>query len=241
MNKFSPLWIASVGLFGTQALFAGDYKLVSGQGIPVCEAYRRNLEPRHDVEPMACERQYAPSIHGFSSPNWKKLDLSSHFELLRKAWVYLQENNDSPQGMKLSDEEIEKDAAANLKGMAAAHLMELYVARLDLVGDGKLHKVLALRQEGCGPVQLSGHITRLFVLDSAGKDIDKTVPQSWNSYYNATIEMYQGQPYLESYTADDNWQTLLTGSGVLTVSRFGRDGGSPVCEVSWAPGMIAQK
>src|ERR1700680_4925440 len=31
---------------------AGQYKLIQGSGLPVCEAYRRNFESRHESEPM---------------------------------------------------------------------------------------------------------------------------------------------------------------------------------------------
>ena len=70
-----------------QIPFAGEYKLATGQGKPICNAYRENLEPRHDDEPMACECRYDAPIRGFSSPDWRKLDVASNIELLRKGWV----------------------------------------------------------------------------------------------------------------------------------------------------------
>src|ERR1700761_4421018 len=73
---------------------AGEYALTDGQGIAVCEAYRKNFEPRHDVEPMACERHYSPAIPGFSAVPWHRLDLTKHFQLYREAEINLATNVD---------------------------------------------------------------------------------------------------------------------------------------------------
>ena len=66
-----------------EARSAGTYELVTGDHENVCEAYRRNFEPRHESEPMACERRFDPKIPGFSRANWTKLNLNDHFDLNR--------------------------------------------------------------------------------------------------------------------------------------------------------------
>ena len=75
----------------------------------------------------------------------------------------------------------------------------------------------------------------------ACKNIDTTVPEIWNTYSNATIEIFNGRPYLESYMADDNWGELLTGSGSLSVLQFTADGTAEVCEVTWTPNSAGLK
>jgi hypothetical protein len=174
----AALLFALLSVFGPKASMAGEYKLIEGEGKPVCEAYRNNLEPRSDSRPMACDRQYDPSIQGFSSPEWRELDLSTHFELYRNAWIYMQEHNDSPQGMKLSNDQVRRFASSRLQRRANSKNVHLYAAQPDLVHDGKLRKVLAVREDGCGPDQIPGtHITRLFVLDPSGETSSRRYPK----------------------------------------------------------------
>jgi hypothetical protein len=220
----------------SSAAIAGTYQLTLGQGRDVCETYRKNLTPHRETTPMACERQYDPALPGFTAPRWQPLDWRTHLELLSKARIYLQEHNSFVTAMKLSDAEVERDTPEHLKGWAQMNHVELRTADLDLVGDGKRWKVLAMSEDGCGAHRLPGsRITRLFILNGAGTDIDTTVPRSWNDYYNATVELYRGQPYVEFYAADDNWGKLLTGAGELDILRFTPAGVARVCALSWKP------
>ena len=218
------------------AAVAGTYQLTLGQGREVCEAYRKNLTPHREAAPMACERHYDPALPGFSAPRWQPLDWRTHLELLSKARIYLQQHNSFVSAMKLSDAEEERDTPEHLRGWAQTNHVELRTADLDMAGDGRRWQVLAMSEDGCGPHRLPGsRITRLFILNRAGTDIDTTVPRSWNDYYNATVELYRGQPYVEFYAADDNWGKLLTGRGELDILRFTPDGSARVCALAWQP------
>lgn len=219
----------------SSAVVAGTYQLTMGGGRDVCEAYRKSLEPHREAAPMACERQYNPAVPGFSAPRWRKLDPQTHLPLLSKARLYLQQHNSFVTAMKLSDAESERDSLLHLKTWVQANHVELRATDLDLSGEGRSHTVLAMTEDGCGPHPLPGsRITRLFVLNAAGTDIDTTVPRYWNDYYNATIELYRGRPYVEFYAADDNWGKLLTGNGALDVLRFTPEGVLRVCTFSWS-------
>lgn len=233
--------LSIVGPLMRHPAVAGDYTLIQGEGVPVCEAYRRNLEPRHEARPMACERRYDPSISGFMSPPWKELSLREHFDLYRKAWVYLQEHNTSPQGSKLSDQEIQA-ASRDLSGTAQAAGVRLFEAQVALTDDDRRYNVLAVREQQCGPHQSADQATtRLFVLNDAGTRIATDVPKIWNSYHNATIELYKQKAYLESYESDDDWGTLLTGSGVLHVRRLTHSGVVSVCAIKWTPASSLER
>ena len=232
VTKFAVL----LAVLHSGATVAGTYQLTLGQGRDVCEAYRKNLAPHREAVPMACERHYDPALPGFSSPGWQPLDWRSHLELLSRARIYLQEHNSFARAMQLSDAEVRRDTPEHLRGWAQMNHLELRTADLDLAGDGKRWKVLAMSEDGCGPHPLPGsRITRLFVLNPAGTDIDTGVPKSWNDYYNATLELYRGRPYVEFYAADDNWGKLLTGSGELDILRFTPGGVAKVCALSWSP------
>jgi len=108
-------------LNGTVAL-AGEYRLIEGMGLPVCEAYRRNFEPRHDSEPMACQRSYDPSIAGFASVPWKKLDLNEHFNLYQEAERYLATDVVSAQQSTVLSEDEARKISERLHGKAE-HLL----------------------------------------------------------------------------------------------------------------------
>jgi hypothetical protein len=97
LGRYRALVATSVFLFSGSA-WAGTYQLIAGSGKEVCEAYRRNFEPRKNPEPMACERRYDPNIRGFTAPKWTELDLQKHFDLFRKARIYIMENDNSPVG-----------------------------------------------------------------------------------------------------------------------------------------------
>lgn len=239
--------------------WAGTYQLVTGNGKEVCEAYKRNFEPRHDPVPMACERYYDPDIPGFARVHWISLDLKKHFELYKKTQVYLLRNDNSPQGAKLSDKEI-TEVSENLEPRAETWHVRLYLARLDLDGDGKLLNVLMVEQRGCGPnAKPTDETTKsnLFFLRSSLTDIDYNRQDNMNGWFeNATIEIYRGKPYIEVYAADDDWFHLLSGNGVLHVFQYERaaqiarefpqaearsDGPVKICEVQYLHNSTERK
>jgi hypothetical protein len=206
---------ASVG-----CVVAGEYALTDGQGIAVCEAYRKNFESRHDVEPMACERHYSPAIPGFSAIPWHRLDLTEHFQLYREAEINLATNVNGGQGTVVP----EKDAAEMEKALdskAISLRVELYVARLPLLGPAHPVNVLSVRELACGPnPKADVKISRLFVLNEAMTHIDLAKQEQFQGWgNNATLVIYKGELYLEAYRPDDNWGTLFTGNGSLSVYR----------------------
>jgi len=203
----------STFLATTAPVFAGQYVLDKGQGVEVCEAYKRNFESFNNATPMACERKYDPAIKGFSSPPWQKFDLQRHFELYKKAEIYRQRT--SGRLSKADAEEYISHAEERARGFKA----ELYFARFDLDGGGKLANVLAIREMTCGPHH-TGERTRLYVLNKTLTDIDYARQDSWGGWdYNATVELYQGRPYIEAYNPDDGWGNLCAKSGRFYVFR----------------------
>lgn len=202
-------------LFGIGLTFrpaiAGHYELVKGAGTRVCEAYKKNFEPRKDAEPMACERHYDPMIKGFASPHWRKLDPIVRFDLYKKATTYLWQDSLSPEDLKFATE--------HLTGRVENAHVGLFVSRLDLDGDGKYTNVLAVRELRCGPEPRPDmKITRLYALNDEMTDIDVRHQMSWDDWYNnATVNIYKGHVYFEHYEPEDNWGHLFSGVGTLSV------------------------
>ena len=231
--------------------WAGTYELITGGHKEVCQAYRRNFEPRHDPQPMACERRYDSGIPGFSAPKWTKLNLSDHLDLYRKTEIYLLRNDNSPQGMKLSDPDIMK-GTEDLAPSAETWHVQLFLARLDLTGDGQLLNILMVQRAGCGPDAKpsdTATISGLFFLNDSLTDIDYERQDNMNGWFeHATIEVYKGRPYIEAYSPDGGWLRLLTGNGVLHIFQYARaaqitrlfpqaevhgDGPIPACELKY--------
>jgi hypothetical protein len=193
---------------------AAYYKLIKGNNVDVCEAYKLNLNSFDNSIPMACERKYDPSIKGFSSVKWQKLDRKKYFNLYKKAEIYIE------GGWKgASNDEV----LQGIEGRAKYQEIELNISRLDLDNSGKLTNVLAVKDFNCGPNPsrtAAFRKTRIYILNDGLTDIDYKRQAHWeNSYNNTTIELYKGYPYIEHYEPDDNWGHLFTGDGRLFVMK----------------------
>ena len=129
--------------------------------------------------------------------------------------------------MKLSDADIIK-GTENLKSSAKTWHAQLYLARLDLAGDGRLLNVLMVQRGGCGPDAKptdAATISDLFFLNDSLTDIDYVRQDNMNGWFeHATIETYKGRAYIEVYVPDGGWLQLLTGNGVLHVFKYMRAG-----------------
>jgi hypothetical protein len=98
---------------------------------------------------------------------------------------------------------------------------ELYVASFDLFGDGHPVSVLDVRELACGPEPKADvKISRLFVLNKSMTHIDQELQDEIKGWYNnTTVELFRGEPNLESYGPDE-WVKLFSGTGELYISQF---------------------
>ena len=220
--NLSQVFSVMLACISTTAAWCGTYHLEKGAGEQVCEAYRQNLEPRNDPQPMACERRYDSSIQGFAQPAWTELDLNKHFELFKKAEVYSQETNTSPEGMKLTDEDI-KEMVKHLQQYARTWHVRLYLTTLR-AGDGSEIRLLAIVRRGCGPdakISDDTQTSSLYFVNKSLTDIDYSKQNQTGGWLkHATVELYNGVPYIERYLPDHGWSGLLTNSGALSVFAF---------------------
>ena len=84
LRRGSGFVLGILWLLMTDLATAGDYKLVLGKGIEVCEAYLKNLNAFPNDPPMVCERKLNPKFPEFSTPTWQPLDALEHFDLLEQ-------------------------------------------------------------------------------------------------------------------------------------------------------------
>jgi hypothetical protein len=246
MATWAALASASLILVGAPA-WAGRYDLVKGKDVEVCDAYKKNFKSFDNSRPMACERQYDPHIKGFESPHWQKLDIKKYLHLYKQAETY------TATGY-LSEKDI-KDMVESRGQFAMAHQgkTELYLARLDINGDGRMDNILAVRDLSCGPNPEAEKTKkmRLYFLNDTLTDIDYGRQKDWDGIYNnATLVLYKGKPHIERYSPEDGWGNLFTKKGwfyVVQVSRrpvskyFDRDVGDQkvflngICEFEFLP------
>jgi hypothetical protein len=80
---------------------AGDYQLILGKGIEVCEACLKNLQ-QQPVEAAVCDRQYATDL-GFSAPEWTPLDPGEHAEFYKRIINLIDEGDEFTRNPNLDD------------------------------------------------------------------------------------------------------------------------------------------
>jgi len=151
-------------------VLAGEYVLVKGEGIEVCEAYKKNLNSfnLHNEYAMACERKVNPQFSDFQKPQWQKMDLRKNIELLKKIELFLGNYGDPSNNIEGWEEYIE------------SRIKEEYVSidlcQIDINNDGKKENVIKYNDGSCPGGNYYG--APLLVLNDGRTEIDiqKTRP-----------------------------------------------------------------
>jgi len=155
-----------------QSALAGPYELTKGKGVPVCEAYKSNLDSFiHYPNPMSCQREVNAKLGLFQKPIWTELDVWKNRSLLKEV--------DKLLGLGRSYGDAEKNPnewERTLKRRIKIHGAVLLTTRIDIDNDGILDNVLKYLNGDCGSSHFYG--TPIFVLNSAKSAIDlkKTYP-----------------------------------------------------------------
>jgi hypothetical protein len=84
LRQGSGFMLVMLWLLVADLATAGDYKLVLGRGVEVCEAFLKNLNSFPNDPPMVCERKINPKFTEFSKPSWQPLDALEHFGLIEQ-------------------------------------------------------------------------------------------------------------------------------------------------------------
>ena len=115
---------------------AGDYKLVLGKGIEVCEAYLKNLNSFPKAPAMVCERPLNPDLRELRRPNWESLRVMDNLDLLGQVERHLR---------RMTQEQFEQqkeDWLATVKQRVTKHLLRMSLTKLDVDKDGLLEDVV---------------------------------------------------------------------------------------------------
>ncbi len=141
LRKGSGFVLGMFWLLMADLATAGDYKLVLGKGIEVCEAYLKNLNSFPNDPPMVCERPLNPKLIESSRPKWQPLEFWPNRHLLRQA-IRQHASNQA-----YTDEEFEKRDPydkweANMQGRLSERAMTFHTAKLHVDQDGTEETVL---------------------------------------------------------------------------------------------------
>ena len=178
-------------------VFAGDYKVVLGKGIEVCEAYLKNLNSFPKAPPMVCERPLNPELKDFQKPEWKALDVGENFALLKEIlrYSYKEKGGDF--------EAYYNKVLPTLKNNITDRQIKLSVTQLDVDLDGKLENVLRHEIDTCDPANESLFATpggrEFFVLNEEKTKIDVQKTKKIHLGGRLDIFLYKGQISIDGW------------------------------------------
>jgi hypothetical protein len=201
-SRRSALVLGVLWLLIADVATAGDYVLMLGKGIEVCEAYLKNLNSFPDDPPMVCERKVNPKFPEFRKPAWQPLDALEHLDLLEQI-----------QRQKLSH--IEEEYIRNREKLIAwfkEHIVSgrirLALADIDIEQNGTTAKETVLQHEyaDCDPANesnfagLSGRA--FYVLNPEKTQIDVEKSKSFYFALRADVFLFKDRVYLTRWAGD---------------------------------------
>ena len=140
-KAFSCVWVFWMVM--VQLASAGEYQLVLGEGVEVCEACKRNLE-QMTVHP-ACERDYSEQL-GLGTPEWKPFDVLGHIGAMERVLTYLATGSEFAEDRYTMGEDQFEDT---VRRISTKEEPWAYWAHVDINNDGKSEPVLKLHSALC--------------------------------------------------------------------------------------------
>lgn len=210
-------------------VFAGDYKMILGKGIEVCEAYLKNLNSFPKEPPMVCERKLNPSMPDLKRPAWQPLEAKQNFELVKEIDRVMH------HVAKAEYEQYSEKYMHFLKKGVETGVIQLSVAELDVNQDGTPEKVLQYESADCNPSNefdfaMPGGRTYLVLTDDfSGIDEQKT---KWFTVGGRLgLFLFKGQVFIDHWDGDRGFKggqlRALTPLSVVGL-------GTKVCKYSYS-------
>lgn len=216
---------------------AGEYILIKGKGVEVCEEYKKNLESFNDPQPMMCERKINPDFKDFEKPSWEKVDLEEHRELFRRLLKYHGSTyriyfgkTIAQFGKSTYDDETELNS--RIKDHKESGYSFIKHTRIDIANDTHPVDILIFRERNCpdGPPFYASNLY-LLLEDPSVKDamICSACPAeeqlrkeiSLNNGMDTDMDVfrYKGVTYIDKYCL--NKQPSCTAKDTLIVYKYG--------------------
>lgn len=201
LRKGSGFVLGLLWLLMADLATAGDYVLVLGKGVEVCEAFLKNLNSFPGDPPMVCERKIHPNFPEFSKPTWQPMDPREHFDLIEQIGRQRSQHSESEEDF-IRDRE---KRVAWFKERLAKEQLRLATTELDIEQNGTITRQVLLRYElfDCDPtdeMQFTGSTgRRLYVLDAAQSQLDLEKSKNVSYMARADIFLYKNRVYLTQW------------------------------------------
>ncbi len=171
-------------LFAIPATHAGHYELVNGKGVEVCEAYLKNLNSFHPVEPMRCDRLVNHEFKDFQKPEWDQVDGLKDFDLIVKVDALLR-----PRYYANIKREV---ILSSLRKNIETGNYKFSLVTVDIDNDGQTEPILRYL-DSCWPGSKGPWGTPLVVLQQDMLDVDQAKSEQAATGHGVTG--YQGSIY----------------------------------------------
>ena len=187
---------------------AGDYVMVIGKGVEVCEAYLKNLNSFPNHPPMVCDRPLTPKFAAFSKPSWKELDAQEHLELLKQIW----RNFDDLTAEQFERSPLKDQWIASLKKPGETKGLAIQMAELDVDRDGITEFVLDYFEEGsCDPTDQGMYANpygrKYYVLTPDRQGLDAGGSRNFNVLGGRPeLFLYNGRVYITTWAGGPNFR-----------------------------------
>ena len=202
LRKGSGLVLGLLWLLMADLATAGEYVLVLGKGIEVCEAYLKNLNSFPDDPPMVCERKVNPKFPEFSKPVWQPLDALKHLDLIEQIERW------KPYETGFEDPKRREEILARIKARIENEKVQLAVTDLDIEQNGTTTKETVLRYEfaNCDPANESNFAglpgRAFYVLNPEKTQIDVEKSKSFYFALRADVFLFKDRVYLTRWAGD---------------------------------------
>ena len=143
MRRGSGLVLGLLWLLMADLASAGDYEIIVGKGVELCEACLQNLL-RQSAEEAACDRRYAPDL-GFGQPEWETLALQGHVELYKRMSNLVRSGKEDLPKPDLGNPS-ERDEFIRVEEITRGALSAVHI---DIDNDGQLDRVLKYQSGNC--------------------------------------------------------------------------------------------
>lgn len=203
MKKLTVFSVALSATFVTGPVLAGQYELIKGKGVQLCEAYHQNLEIVMKKEEEVCDREFGPDFPEFKKPEWKELDVWENRELLNKVDKYL-DYGDQFAKDKIYDDK--KEFENIVKSQLELEAIYLRVAQVDIDNDGVKDNILKYENGKCGIARFVYGIAMLALTEQQDAlDVKKTRLLIQNTYINSATGKEKTSPTAWLYNMYDTF------------------------------------
>jgi hypothetical protein len=199
-SRRSALALGVLWLLIADVATAGEYVLMLGKGIEVCEAYLKNLNSFPDDPPMVCERKVNPKFQEFSKPVWQPLDALKNLDLIEQIGRW------KPYQTGFEDPKRREEILALIKARIENGELRLAVTNLDIEQDGTTEIVLRYDRGNCDPANEShfaGSPGRAFyVLNAEKTQLDTEKSGNFGGLDRADLVVFKNRTYITVWSGN---------------------------------------